>query len=71
MRLITELCKLQGVQLTTGALWEGSLDFSDPTEVFENLRQSFKPNTGEDCLIRTDWELVALSCIFALVSISV
>lgn len=49
----TESCKLQDVQLTTAALWERSLDFSDPLEVFENLRQSFKSNTGEGCLIRT------------------
>lgn len=72
MRLITESCKLHDVQLTTAALWENSLDFSDPSEVFQKLRQSFKHNTGEDCLIRTTgWELVTLSCDFALVSFSV
>lgn len=53
MRLITESCKLQDVQLTTATLWEHSLDFSGPLEVFEKLRQSFKSNTGEGCLIRT------------------
>lgn len=53
MRLITESCKLQDVQLTATALWEHPLDFRDPLEVCENLRQSFKSSTGEGCLIRT------------------
>lgn len=61
---------MQGVQLTTAAHGECSLDLQ--SKVFENLRQSFESNTGEDCLIRTaDWELVTLSCIFAFISFSV
>ena len=60
---------MQDVQLTTAALGEHSLDLVIHPRFFENLRQSFKPNTGEDCLIRTtDRDLVTLSCIFALVS---
>lgn len=67
MRLITNM-QVARCSINHSCPWGTFPGLSDPSEVFENLRQSFKPNPREDCLIRTtDRELVTLSCIFALV----